>query len=678
MSESINNIKANRLLEEKSPYLRQHAYNPVDWYPWGDEAFETAKKRNVPVFLSIGYSSCHWCHVMENESFVDMETAEFLNKNYVSIKVDKEERPDVDHLYMSACLAYNGHGGWPLSIFLTPERHPFFAGTYFPKKDKYGMPGFLSLLKKISGLWQEDHEKLMEAGHLAIEHLNNTHKPIQGEHNPDAPRETYRQLVQNFDHRYGGFGKSPKFPSVHNLLFLLRYGVLYNDENAYDIVRLTLDSMEAGGIFDHIGGGFCRYSTDQRWLVPHFEKMMYDNAMLIMIYTEAAVLIDRRYSRTVKRIIDYCVRDMRGQHGGFYTAQDADSEGVEGKYYLWKPAKVYKILGEEQGERFCHLFDITEKGNFEGSNIPNLIGKTPTENDMRFIEQCLPKLLEARYQRIPPLKDDKVLSSSNGLMIAALSLAGRYLDNGQYIDYARTAAEFVLENLAAAGRLMARWRDSEARHLSTSDDYAYMIFGLIELYQATFETIWLENAINMTARMFELFWDNEAGGFFLSGNDVTDLPIRQKNLEDGAVPSGNSVACMNLIRLSRLTGNTYYEDKAMEIINSVSGSIDHHLLSYTGLLSAHMFLNHGGVEAVITEGEGFEEIRKSLNIYHPFSVISAVGSSYSDMERLAPFTKDYRPVNGHASAYICRKGSCTPPETETAALNEKYQNTVRQ
>jgi uncharacterized protein len=665
---SENNV-SNRLINEKSPYLLQHAHNPVDWYPWGDEAFEEAKHRDVPVFLSIGYSSCHWCHVMERECFEDNDVASLLNAGYVCIKVDREERPDVDHLYMEACMALTGSGGWPLTCFLDHDRRPFYAGTYFPKGDRRGMPGLMGVLDNISQLWSSDRKKITSAAQSITQHMDIQHKLRNETLGEDSSEAAYTQLEQSFDPRYGGFGSAPKFPSAHNLLFLLRYGLLNPGGKAFAIVRKTLDCMASGGIFDHIGGGFCRYSTDTRWLVPHFEKMLYDNAMLAMAYCEASAAFNNSmYAEVVQRIVEYCTREMLGSHGGFFTAQDADSEGVEGKYYLWKPGEIVEILGEADGGRFCGLFDISQAGNFEGQNIPNLIGRAPSEEDRSFMKSCFSRLLERRLKRPQPFKDDKVLSSSNGLMVAALAQSGRLLQHLEYTSQAERTAQFLLDNLVKEGRLMSSWREGGASHKATSDDYAYLIWGLFELYQALHIPKWLKLAIIWTDKMLSLFWDEKDGGLFLSGSDVKDLLLRQKNMHDGALPCGNSIAALNLLRLARVTGNEDYENKASAIMDSMAQVVNSYPSGSTALLMTSLYLQSLGTEVVIANGKGLCEMLKPTEAFLPFSTVSVRGSGYEEMNALAPAAVSMEAKSESATAYLCSKGACQPPVVDPQAL----------
>lgn len=657
----------NALSGEKSPYLLQHAHNPVDWMPWSEEAFRTARDRDVSVFLSIGYSSCHWCHVMERECFEDTEVAALLNRHFVCVKVDREERPDIDHLYMQACTAMTGQGGWPLSIFLTADRLPFFAGTYFPKHDRYGIPGLMTVLTRIIELWHSDRRKLLDVGKSTLQYLKERTAPA-AQDETDVSEQACAQFDRAFDPVYGGFGMAPKFPSAYNLLFLMRYAVAREEPRALQMVKKTLAGMGEGGIFDFIGSGFCRYSTDREWLVPHFEKMLYANALLAIAYAEGAALIDPDFAHVAERILAYCIRDMRGEPGGFFTAQDADSEGVEGKYYVWTPEEVKTVLGDADGARFCRLFSITEDGNFEGKSIPHLIGKKLSREEWDFAHGCFPRLLEVRDTRAQPLTDDKVLAASNGLMIAALSVCGRLLGDMQYADYAEGAARFILDNLTEEGRLLSRWRDNHAAHPATSDDYAYMIWGLIELYEATYAPGWLREAIEWTERMLGLFWDDREGGLYLTGNDVDDLPLRLKNIHDGAVPSGNAAAAMDLARLARLSGNTLYEEKAGAILDSAAVDIAESPMGCAGLLAAQTYLKHGGLLIVIANGEGIEALLDAARTYNPFAVVSVCGSGYEAMQDLAPATRGMGAVEGRAAAYVCANGTCRPPVTDPEAL----------
>jgi uncharacterized protein YyaL (SSP411 family) len=669
----LKNKYTNNLINEKSPYLLQHAHNPVDWFPWGDEAFEKAKREDKPIFLSIGYSACHWCHVMERESFEDMEVAQLLNRNFISIKVDREERPDVDHLYMEACMVLNGQGGWPLSAFLTHNRHPFYAGTYFPKDSRNGMTGFVDLLEQLSEIWKKDRQKIEQAGYSLIEHMGKTPK----QENADLPDNisdiAYGKLAASFDKTYGGFGGAPKFPSVHNLMFLLFYSQKNNNNSALDFVKKTLNGVAQGGIFDHIGGGFCRYSTDQKWLIPHFEKMLYDNAMLMMAYSHAAVAIDMDFAQITRRIADYCTREMLGESGGFFTAQDADSEGVEGKYYVWKPYEIKNVLGITDGTRYCELFDITNYGNFEGFSIPNLIGKELSQDEKNFAEKANKELLKYRNKRVPPFKDDKVLTSSNSLMIAALALSSRLFGEPSYLVQAEKTANFILQNLSFNLRLMSSWRDSYTAHLATSDDYAYFVWGLIELYQASLKPFWLKTALEYNAKMLELFW-NKDGGFYLSGSDVSDLPLRQMNENDGALPSGNSVAALNMLKLSSITGDMELEEKSNLILKHLSEQVKSNPLGYTALLCSQLYQQLGGVNIVVVNGKELDKMIKPLYSLYPFVTYSVCGEGFEIIKGLIPHCAVLKAIDGKATAYLCQRGACQKPVTDCGELKEMINN----
>lgn len=644
----------NKLINEKSPYLLQHAHNPVEWYPWGDEAFNKAQAEDKPIFLSIGYSSCHWCHVMERECFEDEEVAELLNRSFVSIKVDREERADVDHFYMEACMALNGQGGWPLSAFLTHDRHPFFAGTYFPKYDSAYGTGFMSLLKRINEVWTTERASVEHTAASITEHFYQA-ETAKGAPSLETCTEAYEQFEQRFDPLYGGFGSSPKFPSVQNLLFLLRYGVLFPKSNAHAMVGQTLDCMATGGIFDPIGGGFFRYSTDRKWLVPHFEKMLYDNAMLLLVYAEASLVLDSKYKAVAQRVVEYCMREMLGSQGGFFTAEDADSEGEEGKIYLWTPKQIIDALWEPDGKAFCRDYDITPNGNFEGKNIPNRIGKNFIADDPR-----LKKLLTARDERVHPFKDDKVLASSNGLMIAALAAAGRMLKEHKWIVQAGYTADFIVQNLFWDDRMMSRWREGQAAHPAVLDDYAYMLWGALELYEATYQMKWLRLAEDLSDQMLELFGSG-SGLLYLSGKDVHDLPLRQSTASDSALPSGNAVAALCFTRLAAITENENLRRAAEDILAAAWGELEQAPLAYAGMLCAYMTKEAGG-HVSIAAGEGMSELLSALSSYNPFLTVSVCSSNYENVD------ESKRPLSGKATAYYCNRNGCRPPVTEPPEL----------
>lgn len=645
----------NRLINEKSPYLLQHAHNPVDWYPWGDEAFDKAKKEDKPVFLSIGYSTCHWCHVMERESFEDNEVAEILNKGFVSIKVDREERPDIDTIYMAVCQALTNHGGWPLTVIMTPEKKPFFAGTYFPKTSSRGMPGLMDILTRVTKLWAARRDELLKAGHdITATIQNSMFRPAPGDISENALHRAFRHYDNTFDPEFGGFGRAPKFPSAHNLSFLLRYWKLTGLERALEMVEKTLDSMYLGGIYDHIGYGFARYSTDREWLVPHFEKMLYDNALLSIAYLEAYQVTGKgQYAKAAREIFTYVLRDMTSPRGGFYSAEDADSEGEEGKFYLWTPEEVREVLGEDDGSRFCRDYDITPNGNFEGKSIPNLIGAGYIEGHGQDREN----LFRKREERIHPFKDDKILTGWNGLMIAAMALGSRVLGEKKYSDAAEKSASFIMDKLRRKdGRLLARYRDGEAAYLAYAEDYAYLIWGLIELYQATFDPIYLDRAQELNTDLLRLFWDQEEGGLFQYGSDAENLIARPKEVYDGAVPSANSVAVVNFLRLARLTGDQNLEQTARRQFNAFGGTVSETPIGYPFFLTGVHLDLAPPVEITITGNLQAEETKEMVMAINRHFIPEAV--------------LKFKAGEGQTTAHICRNYSCLAPITDIKTIDE--------
>ncbi|HZG85375.1 thioredoxin domain-containing protein [Paenibacillus sp.] len=672
--------KTNRLIHEKSPYLLQHAYNPVDWFPWTAEAFEKAAKENKPIFLSIGYSTCHWCHVMERESFEDEEVAALLNREFVSIKVDREERPDVDNLYMTVCQAMTGQGGWPLTIVMTPDQKPFFAGTYFPKRRKFGRNGLIDILEQIAAKWRENKQLVIDAGEtVADQTARRMISNLKGEVTENTIDEAFVAFKQSFDAEFGGFGEQPKFPRPHNLMFLMRYYAEMGEEDALRMVEKTLDAMYRGGMFDHIGFGFARYSTDREWLVPHFEKMLYDNALLGMAYTEAYQLTgNARYREIAELVYAYVLRDMTEPNGGFHSAEDADSEGEEGKFYVWTPSEVRAVLGEEDGDWFCGVYGIEEGGNFEGRSIPNLLHGTLEAQAARsgtdpasFVDRAdrlRHKLFLHREERVRPGKDDKVLTSWNALMIASLAKAAAAFDRPEYAEAAETAARFLFDKLrTSTGRLLARYRDGDAAFPGYIDDYAFLAWGLIELYQATFHPKWLQAAEALTKDAIRLFWDEDNGGFYFYGLDAEQLFTRMKEVYDGALPSGNSVMASNLLRLARMTGDNELSGYAERTFRAFAGAISQYPTGHGMMLTA-LQLAYGKPQEVVIAGErGAADtealIRAARETYAPQAVLL-----FAD-ERLAHLA-DKRPVNGTAAAYVCENYACGAPVTTAEALRE--------
>jgi uncharacterized protein YyaL (SSP411 family) len=688
--------KQNRLANEKSPYLLQHADNPVDWYPWGDEAFEKARAEDKPIFLSIGYATCHWCHVMEHESFEDPEVAALMNEVFVNIKVDREERPDIDQVYMTVCQMLTGSGGWPLTVIMTPDKEPFFAGTYFPRESRYGRIGMVDLVPKVRTIWTTEREKLMESAEQIADRLATVSQPREsGAADPNLPDRAYRELAGRYDATHGGFGSAPKFPSPHNLILLARYSANRDQPFALKMVDHTLTKMRRGGIFDQVGFGFHRYSTDAEWLVPHFEKMLYDQAMLVLASTEAALAggaADHR--RTVDEVVTYVLRDMTSPEGGFYSAEDADSEGEEGTFYLWSFDQLASALGTDDAAFAAEVWNATSEGNFAeessgektGSNIlhrddddPAIAVRMELEPGAfaARIENVRSGLFEDRENRIHPLKDDKVLADWNGLMVAALAKAGRVFSEPSYIEAARASLGFVLETMRdEAGRLYHRWRDGELSVRAFLDDHVFLIFAALELYDATLETGYLEQALELQATADTLFWDVESGGYFFSPTDGEELLVRQKEIYDGAIPSGNSVAAMNLLRMARLTGRTELADRAETIFEVFAADTTRGASAHSHLADAMLFASSRSLEIVIAGEPGGDDTEALLaevrSSYLPQAVTLLVPpGSYGDTVReLAPFTEHHAPIDGKAAAYVCRNYACEMPVTDPVELRK--------
>lgn len=656
----------NQLQHEKSPYLLQHAENPVAWRPWGAAAFEEARREDKPVFLSIGYSTCHWCHVMAHESFESEEVAEAVNRDFIPVKVDREERPDVDAVYMAACLALNGSGGWPLTVLLAPDQKPFWAGTYLPKKQ------LLSLLRQAALQWREDREGLLAAGSALTEHLRQEEADRPGVPSRTLVNWGVSQFAQSFDPQWGGFGQAPKFPTAHNLIFLLRYAKLTGDRRAREMVEQTLEHMYRGGLFDHVGGGFSRYSTDRQWLVPHFEKMLYDNALLALAYTEDYQHSRRDYAlRAARRTLDYVLSELTDPQGGFYCGQDADSDGVEGKYYVFFPEELTAVLGPEASERFCRRFSITREGNFEGKSIPNLIGAADWEREPEGMGELLEAVYAYRKGRTRLHRDDKVLTAWNGLMIAALARAGLVLDEPRYLDAAARAADFLRLYLTGGdGRLLARWREGEAAHPGKLEDYAFYSWGLLELYGATFQIGLLEEACRLAGVLLELFFDPAQGGFYPYAKDGEQLITRTKEVYDGAMPSGNAVAALVLSRLARLTGQTRWREAADLQFQYLAGAIQDYPAGHSFTLLALLEELWPSAELVCAA----ETLPAELSAFlreksRPgLTVLVKTAENARRLASLAPFTSEYPLPAAGARYYLCRDRACSAPVETIAEL----------
>jgi len=686
----------NHLIKETSPYLRQHAHNPVDWYPWGPEAFEKAQRENKPIFLSIGYSTCHWCHVMAHESFEHPEVARLMNEAFVSIKVDREERPDIDNVYMSACQVMTGSGGWPLSIILTPDKKPFFAATYIPREGRFGLIGMMELIPHIRELWATRRGEALSLSNKIATVLQQNSQDTHGEELDEATLElAYEQLAKRFDGQHAGFSSTPKFPTPHNLLFLLRYWKRGGIKAALDMVEKTLQSMRRGGIYDHVGFGFHRYSTDSQWLVPHFEKMLYDQAMLAMAYTEAYQATGKEdYEKTAREIFTYVLRDMTAPEGGFCSAEDADSEGEEGKFYLWTQEEVRQALGNEEADSIAKVFNIEKDGNFveqaagRGSGINILhLRKTPGElaSDLNLSQQDLQKHLEIirqklfayREKRVHPMKDDKILTDWNGLMIAALAKGAQAFDEPEYAEAARRAADFTLRGMRKPdGRLLHRYRNGQASIAANLDDYAFLVWGLIELYEAIFDVRYLKVALELTNDMLRHFWDEDGGGLYLTPDDGESLFVRKKEIYDGAIPSGNSVAMLNLLRLGRMTATSDLEEKAARIGSAFSGSVKQLPSAHTQLMVALDFGIGPCYEVVIAgkaqAGDTKTMVKALRTRFLPNKVVLLNPGERESPEiaKLAEFTKNQSSIGGRATAYVCMNYNCKLPTTDINKMLE--------
>ncbi len=675
----------NRLINEKSPYLLQHAHNPVNWYPWCDEAFTRAAEENKPVFLSIGYSTCHWCHVMEKESFEDIEVAELMNREVIAVKVDREERPDLDNVYMTACQILTGNGGWPLTIIMTPDKVPFFAGTYIPKNTRFGRTGLMELIPRVRDVWQNRKNDVLASAERIQGALKSVDVLAPGQ-KPDESMldNAYKELEGRFDNEFGGFGDAPKFPGAHNLLFLLRYWKRTGNKNALEMVEKTLLNMRKGGIYDHIGFGFHRYSTDRKWLLPHFEKMLYDQAMLAIAYMETYQATGKsEYGSTAKEIFTHVLRDMTSPGGGFYSALDADSEGEEGRFYVWTERELRKITGNS-ADPFIEFYNIKKEGNFKeeatgkttGENI--LYVSRPVEqvaNELNIslseldeiLSQAGKRLFEEREKRVHPYRDDKILTDWNGLMIAAFSVGSRVFDDRKYADAAKRAADFILNKMYKKdGTLLHRYRERDAAIEGNADDYAFLIWGLTELYEATFEVKYLKHAIQLNDYFITHFRDRKRGGFFFTPDNGEDLLVRKREIYDGAIPSGNSVAMLNLIRLARITGRTDLEEYAEETGAAFSDATGRMPSAHTFLMCALEFASGPSCEVVITGSEESDDTVEMLKALHKkyfpgMVTVFRPDVKKAEIDMLAPYLKDYKCMDSRATAYVCRNNACSAP-----------------
>jgi len=683
--------RPNRLINEKSPYLLQHAYNPVDWYPWGKEAFEKARKENKPIFLSIGYSTCHWCHVMEAESFEDEEVARLMNETFVSIKVDREERPDIDNIYMGVAMLISGSGGWPLNIIMTPDQKPFFAATYIPKESRFGRAGLLDLTTQVHNLWLTEPEDILDLANQVTDAIQRQATAAPGEALDATVLEaTFQQLASRFDPVHGGFGTAPKFPTPHHFLFLLRYWHRTGDDEALAMVEISLQAMRRGGIYDHIGYGFHRYSTDAEWFKPHFEKMLYDQALLAIAYTEAYLATGKsEYEQTTREILTYVLRDMTDPQGGFYSAEDADSEGEEGKFYTWTEKEIRQHLVPAEADFVLSTFHATADGKTvdeatahrPGTNILHLT--QPLGDNAAQWETARQALFEVREKRIHPHKDDKMLTDWNGLMIAALAKAAQAFHEPLYTDAAVGAAEFILSIMRdESGRLLHRYRDGEAAIQATIEDYAFFTWSLIDLYETTFDVRYLQGALLFQDQLITRFWDEANGGFYLTADDGEPLLTRPKTVYDGAIPSGNSVAMLNLLRLGRITGNADYEQRAALLGRAFARDVRRAPMVHTQLVTAVDFGVGPSLEVVIVGEVGARDTETMLAAlrqgYFPNKVVLwRPPGDDAAITDLAEFTRYQTSLHGQATAYVCLNYHCKQPTTDVATMLSLVANPSR-
>ncbi|MEE3141212.1 MAG: thioredoxin domain-containing protein [Chloroflexota bacterium] len=681
----------NRLINETSPYLLQHANNPVDWYPWGEEALERARSEDKPILLSIGYSACHWCHVMERESFEDEIIAGMMNENFVSIKVDREERPDLDQVYMQAVQMLTGSGGWPMTVFLTPEGKPFYGGTYFPPTDRQGMPGFPRLITSIAEAYKTNKGEVDRVTQQLTTQMTQSNQIPKGTSilTVDILHQAYSTLATNFDYQNGGFGNAPKFPQPMGPEFLLRYYHHGYNPRALELVEITLEKMAYGGIYDQIGGGFHRYSTDAYWLVPHFEKMLYDNALLARLYLHTHLITGKPlYRRIVEETLGYVLREMTDSSGGFYSAQDADSEGVEGKFFVWTPDEIRAVLGDADSEVFNSYYGVTPNGNFEGENILN-IRQNPeafaeahdlTQEQLdEIISRSSKALLDVREQRIHPMRDDKVLASWNGLMLRSFAEAAAALGRADYLEAAVKNAGFLVGTMKSQGRLLRTYRDGHAKLLGYLEDYSFVVDGLLALYEATFDIRWLDEAVTLADSMIELFWDEGIGGFYDTGSDHETLVVRPRDVFDNAQPCGGSVASDALLKLAVFTGNSDYNSKAAVPLRSLHqamsqspGGTGHWLNALDFYVSPPKEIavigprNDPATQALLdTVFSRFLPNKVVMGTENPLSAGGIEGTP--DF----PLLEDRIMVGGLPSAYVCENYTCQLPVTDPDALAEQ-------
>jgi len=667
---------ANRLAHETSPYLLQHAHNPVDWYPWGEEAFQKARSENKPILLSIGYSACHWCHVMEHESFENEKIAALMNDLFVAIKVDREERPDLDEIYMNAVQMLTGRGGWPMTVFLTPDRKPFYGGTYFPPEDRHGMPGFPKVLMGVAQAYRErpqDVEKSVGQILSALQRMSQSQESKRA-FSPDTIGESAEQISRAYDSEHGGLGQAPKFPNVGVYELFLRHYHHSKNERFLDMVTHTLTKMAQGGIYDHLGGGFHRYSVDEKWLVPHFEKMLYDNAQLVRIYAQLyCVTGDILFKAVTEETVDYLLREMLQSEGGFYSTQDADSEGEEGKFFVWNPAEVKQILGEEAAEIFARIYDVSDFGNFEGKNIVHPIltleqagklFKKDTTEIAALVDDAKKKLFHEREKRIKPFRDEKIITSWNGLMLSGLAEAIKISPHEAYGDAANRTTEFIFSKMFRDGHLLHTYKDGIAKLLGYLDDYAFLAVGLLDLYEAAFDRSNLQRAIELANIMLSEFWDDNDGAFFYTGKSHEQLISRAKPVFDASIPSGNSMATHLLLRLYHLTGNKDYLKCAETVLRSYYDAMVSQPFGLAHMLSAlDLYLRKPKEIVVVGKREDpttAELVKEIHSLYLPNKILKLVGPDEA-LEEISPLLAGKTQLDGKPTVYVCHNFTCSAP-----------------
>jgi len=675
----------NRLIHETSPYLLQHAHNPVDWYPWGEGALSRAKKEDKPILLSIGYSSCHWCHVMEEESFENEAIAKIMNERFINIKVDREERPDLDELYMNAVQVITGSGGWPMTVFLTPDLIPFHAGTYFPPEDRGGMPGFPKILVVVSDYYRSHRDEVDRMVAQVKNALNQIVSIIPSQETMDAKvlTKAFETFESQFDLSYGGFGKGPKFPSSMTLSFLLRYWKRSSIKKSLEMVDVTLEKMANGGIYDHLGGGFHRYSVDERWLIPHFEKMLYDNALLSRTYFEAYQATRKeRYRRVAEEILNYVLREMKSPEGGFYSTQDADSEGEEGKFYIWTRDQIKEVLGKENGNPFCAYYGVAPQGNFEGgSSVLNISSTMEKVSKLygisipdleKLLEEGRKKLFAEREKRVRPGRDEKILTSWNGLMISSFVDGFKVTENERYLDGAKKAARFILQEMRKDGHLMRVFHQGKSQVKGYSEDYAFFIQALIDLYEATFEIGWLKEADDLNGRMIHQFWDERNGGFFFTGKENDLLIARSKNPYDNVIPSSNSVALFNLVRLGYLTGEESLKQKAEQILHLFYKFLLEHPSGFPHMLSGFSFFFDPEEIGIIGSKNDLRTksmLQEIYRAYLPNKILSLKDPQELIEGNWFPFLKE-KENQEVPTTFVCKGFTCRPPVKDEKELKK--------